>query len=404
MSKICTSCGAMNSDNATNCSRCGKSLPFKQNSQMGNAMTNKAGGQKTANSIPSWQAQPMQGWQQTSSKIYQQQDIHNSRKNITNIKNLPRVGTIVGGLVVLLIIVLIIVKLVKGATPSDSWLTENIPSELLGYEFEIYDFEYYEGTSSVESLVIERRVTENGVDDAYCVVTLSDDRLKRTIYIEMVSRKYDQGGWVLESWSEYRPAEAHMIRGMDEEEVYSYLNTIELYTGLSEYQDISDLESGIISYSCRVDEQHEYVETSGSVVLNGELYVYTDILPHKINLDLEVETSNVKTTWKLDGKFGCDGENSINGKYFNATVNTEGEIVNWDIEYGELSLALGRGFYTQDHTGDGTYEIPEWSGPAAVAELKIPLTEGYYLEYRQDSVWMLNSTTAFAPENELSRR
>lgn len=56
--------------------------------------------------------------------------------------------------------------------PSNEWLIENIPSELLTYYLK--DQEY---TSSVESLEIERRSTEDGMDDAFCVLNLTDDRM-----------------------------------------------------------------------------------------------------------------------------------------------------------------------------------------------------------------------------------
>ncbi len=357
MSKICTACGAINTDNATICSRCTRPLPVQGNRPIENRHINVS-------------------------------------CNPIKVKVLP----VVGAVALLCVLVLVVIALIKGSAPSETWLVENIPIELLTYE---YDSILY--TSTVESMEIERRNTEDGVDDVYCIIVLKDDMMKRTAYIEMISRKYSQGGWILESWSEYQPEEGVPLQGLEEDFVYSYLNEEKAYTGLYGCKEQGNLETGMLLYSCDVNEQHEYVTTSGSVVLKAILESDVDRLPHSYYWYFDTDSSGVTVDWNLEGDFGCE-PNGLQGKYFDVSVSTDSEMVDWNVEYGIYEFRLGGGYQIYTYKGEGTDVIPEWSGAAAEAELKIPLTKGYYLLYTKDSVWMLNSTTAFPSENELVRK
>ena len=289
-------------------------------------------------------------------------------------------------------IVIILLLLLKDGKPSESWLMENIPAEILNYKL---DSEEY--TSTVESIKIERRNTDNDVDDAYC--------MRRTAYIEIVSRKYDKGGWQLESWDEYQTESGTALRGFDEEFVYTYLCDTAGYTGISDIKDNSAVENGELSYSCAVNENYDYISVKGRVTLNAKLsFEVEGVYPHNYFWEIDVDSSGVSSEWKLDGDFELVDNQSITGSYFEISTRKKKNKLKWDTKYGLYEYRFPSGYKVYNYKSDGEADISNYQGPAKFASLEIKLMSGYCLVYTKDSVIMGNSTTAFARENTLEKR
>ena len=440
MSKICTYCGAMNTDTATVCSRCKKALKVNISSQNSNMLNNVNGnfqfpkGQQNIGRVNHGQYQYSQKnfrpnignvSKQQSKSTYQSNVGQNGQHYQTPVnariveKKSFTIGAIVIGaaILTLAIIGLIVYKMIGAGSPKKSWLQDNMPKEVLNYTFASEKH-----TSNVDSIEIERRNTQDGIDDAYCVITMSDDFMKRTAYVEMVSRKYDKGEWVLESWDEYQEEEGTALEGLEEDYVYGYFDDRAGYTGLSGIKENNALDSGIISYSCNVDENYDYIETSGTIVLNGTLEcihnenctyvplssangeeIIEEVL-HSYYWDLEIDTAKVKSKWKLEGAFELKDNAGTTGKYFQITTKTKGKKLNWEAKYGVYEYHWPAGHKVYDYSAQGTEKIPKYEGPASLAELKIPLMSGYYVVYTKDTVIMQNWTTAFANENILEKQ
>lgn len=222
MSKICTKCGNVLSDDAQVCTRCGKSFSTSMNRQAGQPMANhQINSSRQQSATPQWnsQSQGMNSqWNNQSQSVNPQWDNQGTGANLKNkvrqqAKKLSsrnkKKGVFIGiGVVALLII--LIVAIAGGRKPSNRRLKEQLPRDILTYE--------YDGqtrTSEVKSLEVERRILDKNFDTAYCKVTLEDEFMTRILYLEITSQKYTQGGWNITNCSLYQPDEVYAKSGAE---------------------------------------------------------------------------------------------------------------------------------------------------------------------------------------------
>lgn len=176
--------------------------------------------------------------------------------------------------------------------------TELIPSEIYNYTFE---GECY--TSKLTNVEIIRETTKNDLYDGTAKLTLDDDNLTRTVELTLHGRKYDKGGWNLESYNiDNSDGIVWKKKGITE--------IIEQkYKGYSkkEIQYSAETNSGTLELLYK----SFYLELSGTL----EFTTSTSVKKQNGNLDYIVGVSitqdNLKYNWKIDGTwtwFDDDGE------------------------------------------------------------------------------------------------
>lgn len=183
---------------------------------------------------------------------------------------------------------------------------EGIFSELLPSEIYKYSLDGDEYTSKITNLEIVRETTKDDNYDGTARLTLEDDNLKRTIELTLHGRKYDKGGWNLESQS------------IDNEEITEWKDkSIEKTASdsLDEY-GFSSVKYNTSSIKddkyrmCKMDVTYssKYLDISGYVEvklpktpkIKGNLSYSTYTA-----LGREYETDNLAIQWKVDGSYTC---------------------------------------------------------------------------------------------------
>ena len=233
--KYCARCGAeiKNSENITECSECGNTIGKNQNGQ----------------------------------NIYRNYN-NNVQKNHINYKPQKKMNFSFVKKVLLVISVICVILWGKSRLinkPNENYFMDNVPDEILNYLLN------GECRSLVDSIEIERRITQKGTDDTFCKVILKDDNLLRIMYIEFVSTKYDKG-WYLDSWHEYKESEITPLKAYSESELLEILNN-KGYSSYTNWVDESDLENGHLLYYIDVDETSEYIDSYGTIVVEGEFII-----------------------------------------------------------------------------------------------------------------------------------
>ena len=263
MSKICTKCGNVLSDNAQVCTRCGKSFSASVNREAGQQMANhQMNSSRQQSATPQWNSQGQsmnsqwnnqgqgmnsqwnnQGQSMNSQWSNQGQSMNpqwnnqsqgmnpqwntqgagtpSSKEGFANLKNKvkqqahklssgnkKKVVFIGIGVVALLIILIVVIA--GGRKPSNRRLKEQLPRDILTYE---YDGQIR--TSEVKSLKVEKRMLDKNFDTAYCKVTLEDEFMTRILYLEITSQKYTRGGWNITSCSLYQSDEVYAKSGAE---------------------------------------------------------------------------------------------------------------------------------------------------------------------------------------------
>ena len=313
MSKICTKCGNVLSDSAQVCTRCGKSFSASVNRQAGQSMANhQMNSSRQQSATPQWNSQGQsmnsqwnnqgqgmnsqwnnQGQSMNSQWNNQSQGMNSqwnnqsqgmnsqwntqgagapsSKEGFANLKNKvkqqahklssgnkKKVGLIGIGVVALLII--LIVAIAGGRKPSNRRLKEQLPRDILTYE--------YDGqtrTSKVKSLKVEKRMLEKNFDTAYCKVTLEDEFMTRILYLEITSQKYTRGGWNITSCSLYQSDEVYAKSGA-EKKLDEFLKEVSENDQVT-ILNINKIKNTDGSYTCEVEEDCEYYSGTEQVTV-----------------------------------------------------------------------------------------------------------------------------------------
>mgnify|MGYP000891795381 FL=1 len=322
MAKICNKCGAINSDNAVVCNRCGKKL--------------------TISIEPS------------DSKV-KFKDKNNAIK-VGRKWNTKGIIITVGALV----IIAGIWTVIKNSKPSKEWLKSNLPDKVIKYEIndEII-------TSSIREFEIEKRNTKNGIDDAFCKVILSDEYAQRTMYLEITSKKYDKGGWTIQTCSEYKDLKYKVEEKSGEENAEKYISENQL--NFSNPQYTFENENSVMNVAYDASSEYEYLSISGNTYYTFELNKDKDKDEGYYKFDWRLETidiSEVEFNWNIEGDWkGRFGDDEYSEGYdLELTINDEedgnfawnGKAI-YDACYpgssektGEKSYYSGEGQFTSD--------------------------------------------------------
>lgn len=202
----------------------------------------------------------------------------------------------------------------------------------------------------VDSLKIDKRKTQDGMDDVYCVIELSSDSLAVTKYQQLTFVKYNGNEWIMDWYAPYATEKVWVLKATDE--LYDWA------IGRIEYSDdrYASIESYITSYDVTVvsDREITYVfdisKTIGLMSITGQI-------TFEGTLDGDEyegyswygwpDDSAVQISWDVDGTWNGGMSNFGMGWYELTldidTLNTEAITCTW--------------YYDQDgkdYSGDGS--------------------------------------------------
>ena len=158
--------------------------------------------------------------------------------------------------------------------PKESKITEDISSEISNIVIEnpfSWDDSIY--NLNIKSLNIEKRQTNEKSDTVYCVAELENSFYHLTKYIVCYYTYYDQGGWILEGYENYKDPECTVIANpfdtaaiFDALPYYEYTLTYYNTMVLSEVEVDSTL--GTIVYKYDVTREYPDRHYEGNVYVN----------------------------------------------------------------------------------------------------------------------------------------
>lgn len=203
---------------------------------------------------------------------------------------------------------------------------------------------------SVDSLKIDKRKTQDGMDDVYCVIELSSDSLAVTKYQQLTFVKYNGNEWIMDWYAPYAAEEVCVLKATDE--LYDWA------IGRIEYSDdrYANIESYITNYDVTVvsDREITYVfdisKTIGLMSITGQI-------TFEGTLDGDEyegyswygwpDDSAVQISWDVDGTWNGGMSNWGMGWYeltMNiSALNTEAITCTWSYDQDG-----------KDYSGDGS--------------------------------------------------
>lgn len=162
--------------------------------------------------------------------------------------------------------------------PQENELAENIPEEfksvMIGNPFDELNMYIYD--MDVTSVTIEKRQTNEKADTVYCVVEFDNEYYHFTRYLKMDFNYYDQGGWILDDYSEYNPAEWKVVKCSLRADEVAYVCD---YPQVELKESTVDSTNGTAAFYFDVEDVRNNGAFRGTVVVNcqfdGEKWTYT---------------------------------------------------------------------------------------------------------------------------------
>ncbi len=183
---------------------------------------------------------------------------------------------------------------------------EGVFSELLPSEIYKYILDGNEFSSNITQLEIIRETINDDIYDGTARITLDDENLKRSIELTLHGRKYDNGGWNLESKS----IDNEIITEWKDKSIEkTALASIDEY-GFSSVSFNSSPIDGDRFRMCKIDVSYSsnYLDITGYVEVKlpkipkiEENMIYSTYTA----LGREYNTDNMALQWKIDGTYTC---------------------------------------------------------------------------------------------------
>lgn len=151
--------------------------------------------------------------------------------------------------------------------PDKEDISKDLPDELttitIGNPFDSSHADVYK--MNVNGVAIEKRQTNEKEDIVYCWVGLDNEYYRVTKYVKLKYYYYDEGGWLLDEYSEYQEAEYKVLNfPFETGEIIAELN--------SEYQNVElkSSDSYFRSFLFQIEDVHKHGVLQGDVLVNFE--------------------------------------------------------------------------------------------------------------------------------------
>lgn len=176
--------------------------------------------------------------------------------------------------------------------------TELIPSEIYNYTFK---GECY--TSKLTNVEIIRETTKDDLYDGTAKLTLDDDNLTRTVELTLHGRKYDKGGWNLESHS---IGNSSVILWKEKAVRESLKKTYELFTKVDiDYSSDSKTAQAKATFNSNnldIEENCKWLITESNSIVEQN----NNTLEYSINMEIDKNSYSKTYNWKIKGDWYVD--------------------------------------------------------------------------------------------------
>jgi|GEM_PF-5761145 len=282
----------------------------------------------------------------------------------------------IGAVLVTLIAVVFMLPSCGSFVPSERQIAKMLPSKILTYEVAGTTGTY---VSEVESLVIERRQTRENRDFADCKITLTDEYLRRTIYLTLHLEYYNKGGWMVDSWERYDNDKIEILKPFESPDEVRQVLEKQGFSNLSFVQSDSGAEVGVdesfYQYVYEVNDTYENVTFSGAIVVSGVISQYSisnyDPSSFLYRWDRENYPVNLEVEWDIVGSWYAQIENR----------KVSFEILSYNSSTGVVAWSIEDGTYFNSGESYLDTEIPSYYSPdSACLSIFASTYYTYYLD------------------------
>lgn len=263
--------------------------------------------------------------------------------------------------------------------------SELIPSDIYSYTL---DGECY--TSKLASVEIIRETTKDDLYDGTAKLTLDDDNLNRTIELTLHGRKYDTGGWNLESES----VDNEVINEWKEKSVEVVAQKYNFSNESSKRNLFSVTKDNNGNYIFKYDVSYEsvYLDVSGNIE-----YIFSRI--PKIDSqftyepDLKGDKENITNNWKIGGEYHTE-DNGFVIKFSKNDANS----FNWEAQERWEHVNGGYGYYRDSGTENN--DIISWHTGLDETQIEFIITvqrNNYALKFTPSTLYASRTTMGSIP-------
>lgn len=243
-------------------------------------------------------------------------------------------------LIVLAVILVIITgyRLFGGSESKlEKQLIATLPREITNYYWcpEGYDLfkvneSDVEETLEVKEFTIDRQTTDGNFKTADCTIVMENERLVKTVCVNLTCIRYDDGSWQVEGWSYLQEPKTIPKEVPDNGEVIAIKHITEEFgfINLEKVRETVDLENGEIVYCYQVNDQYKYVDFTGEVKCTVKFYGSDGlgdggIYNYSWECSSDSTENNTNVIWKIFGNWRVEdyNNNSILTEYADVKIN-----------------------------------------------------------------------------------
>lgn len=285
--KQCMNCGMSHSDDKMFCANCGSQLQGFPNMNMG--MQNQGMGMMNQGMGMQNQGMPIPQMSLSTPPVM------NSSKPAPKKKSSKKVVIgIVVALLVLAVAGVAVFFILKGSMPKEEFYADNLPEELLEYEFEGDEY-----TSELSEVKVIKQEKNDGVVEAECEIVVDDDMMTRTLYYTFTCEKED-GEWEITEYSENEEAFITAKEELAEIIVSDY----EL-ENISNFEIISQNEDSTFVFSYDVDDSYSILDLEGTITFDVDVNAYdTDDIDYYYIP--QIDETELVAKWDIEGSYYDD--------------------------------------------------------------------------------------------------
>lgn len=275
----------------------------------------------------------------------------------------------------LFFVTLIIVLILVGCgNVNNKDIINDLPDEITAYCYENRDNIKYFDKSNID-ITIDKRTKEEKSDIIYCTLTMEDDNIKKIASYILYYNKYDEGGWILDSWALDDESSVTPVKYPTTEEIEN-----NLYNTYAEGID----NLGVDKLECKNETDNiYYIERVGyfgvrqkiNVGVSYELNVDDPDLEDLYDSDVDLSDKITYCHWNYyrDEDYSIDFSGLIgkysssdNSEYEIVSINEDSAVINYTSYDGskkEVScdVNFNSGYYDNSEFGSaGSYYSMEW--------------------------------------------
>ncbi|MBR2954099.1 MAG: hypothetical protein IKC45_06930 [Clostridia bacterium] len=233
-----------------------------------------------------------------------------------------------------------------------------------GYELFSWNESNVEETLDIKEFTIDRQTTDGNFKTADCTIVMENERLVKTVCVNLTCIRYDDGSWQVEGWSYLQEPKTVPKEVPDNGEAIAIKHLTEEFgfNNLKKNRETVDLENGEIVYYYQVNDQYKYVDFTGEVKCTVEFGGFDGIDGDGIycyswECDSDSAENNTKANWNIFGiwHFEKYNEDEVLIRYTDVMVNQISEEDAGTVkkyEHKREKVGMDGPFNVYDYTGN----------------------------------------------------